>query len=426
MPAIVEYPTIVQEAVKQFGDLFANEPERRHFAEYLTGLMVAERKTVSGINSEFAVTTDQSCLNRWITEVGWDHYQLNLARLIWLQKDPSTRYSKQGVIPLDNVLIDHRGIFIEDVGYLWDHADKRHLIAHDYLIINYVCTSGNHYPLEFERFRKKDDCKAWLDHLEGQPGGLAGAAPEQQKLAKFKSHTDLAKELISWVIDQEILGDFTFDSYFTNAEVLNHINKEKRGYVGDLKFNRKIWFEGQQMSASELAAAIGAESRKEVEIDGNRQWYFTKTIRIPEVDHRVRIVILWERKNGKEAIKMLVTNRSYWEVTRILRVYRRRWTGTETFHRDGKQHLGMGDCQLRSGEGQTRHMYLVILAHSLLMSEMRQGGVSEWARGVVTTIGEACRSVLRESLGKTITWAIERATCDKWSHEKIKAHLALV
>ena len=35
MPAIIEFPTIVQEAVEQFGTVFVNEPERRHFAEYL-------------------------------------------------------------------------------------------------------------------------------------------------------------------------------------------------------------------------------------------------------------------------------------------------------------------------------------------------------------------------------------------------------
>jgi len=64
-PAIVESPAIVLEGLKQFGELFANAPERQHFAEYLTGLLVAERKTVSGINREFAATTDQSCLNRW-------------------------------------------------------------------------------------------------------------------------------------------------------------------------------------------------------------------------------------------------------------------------------------------------------------------------------------------------------------------------
>jgi len=69
------------------------------------------------------------------------------------------------------------------------------------------------------------------------------------------------------------------------------------------------------------------------------------------VDHPIRLLILWDRQNGKEPCKILVTNRTGWEVTRILRVYRHRWTGTECFHRDGKQNLGMGDCQLSNGPG---------------------------------------------------------------------------
>lgn len=116
MPAIVEFPTLVEAAAKEFGDVFANEPERRHFAEYLTGLLVAERKTVSGSNREFAVTTDQSCLNRWITEVDWDVAKLKERRLTWLQPAPPTRYAAQGVIALDNTLVSHEGELIEDVG----------------------------------------------------------------------------------------------------------------------------------------------------------------------------------------------------------------------------------------------------------------------------------------------------------------------
>jgi DDE superfamily endonuclease len=424
MPAIVEFPTLVEAAVQEFGAVFANEPERRHFAEYLTGLLVAERKTVSGINREFAVTTEQSCLNRWITEVDWDVAKLNEQRLAWLQRDPTTRYAAQGVIALDNTLVDHAGELIEDVGWFWDHADQRHLIAHDYLIANYVCPSGKHYALEFRRFRKQEACAApgqapTAPKETGAPQGTGSQGPP------FKSHTELFKELVDWVVGQTIPGDFTFDCYFTNAPILNHIHGKERGYVGDLKFNRKVWFQGRELKAAELAAQISPESRKLVQIGDHRQWYFTKTLHIPEVDHPVRIVILWDRRNGKEAVKMLVTNRIYWEVTRILRVYRRRWTGTETFHRDGKQQLGMGDCQLRTGEGQTRHMYLVMLAHSLLMAELRQGRASEWAHRVLTTIGEACRAVLRETLGKTIRWAIERATFDGWSHEQINMHLAL-
>lgn len=91
MPPIVDFPTIVQEALSVCGDVFDTEAARRHFAEYLTGLMVAERKTVSGINREFVLTTDQSCLNRWLTEVQWDVQILNDRRLAWLQQAPQTR-----------------------------------------------------------------------------------------------------------------------------------------------------------------------------------------------------------------------------------------------------------------------------------------------------------------------------------------------
>ena len=71
MPGIVEFPKLVQDALTQYGDLFANECQRRHLAEYLTGLIVAERKTVLGIHGEFADTTDQSCLNRFLTSADW-------------------------------------------------------------------------------------------------------------------------------------------------------------------------------------------------------------------------------------------------------------------------------------------------------------------------------------------------------------------
>ncbi len=79
---------------------------RRHFAEYLTGLMIADRKTVSGINAEFAQTTDHSCLNRFITEVGWGVHALNERRLDKFQKDSGTQYNDRGAIAIDDVLID--------------------------------------------------------------------------------------------------------------------------------------------------------------------------------------------------------------------------------------------------------------------------------------------------------------------------------
>jgi hypothetical protein len=396
MPGIVEFPQVVRDAMAQFGDLFSNECQRRHFAEYLTGLMVAERKTVLGINREFAETTDQSCLNRFLTDAQWDVEALNQRRLDQLQTDPSTRYSDQGVIPIDNTLIDRDGMLIPDAGWYWDHAEERNKIAQDYLFANYVCTSGKHYPLEFRLFRKKEVSEALNE--------------------PFRNHTVLCCELIDWVCEHQIPGDFAMDSYFTCAEILNHIHSKQdrsgrpRGYVGDLKSNRKLEWKGQIIKANDLAASIPASDRKEMRIGDRRQWYFTVTVRIPDVKHKVRITILWRYRNDVEPCKILVTNRITWEVSRIVRVYRHRWTGTETFHRDGKQQLGLGDCQLRDPQGQTRHIYLVMLAYSLLMSQLRQSCAREWALHRLTTIGEACRAMLRENLRATLAWAIKQVT----------------
>src|SRR4051812_16801598 len=109
MAGIIDYPQVVQEALRDFGDLLPNEPQRRHFADYLTGLYVAARKNVSAINREFAQPGDQSCLNRFLTEASWDVTQLNERRLDLLQQDSSTRSCAQGVIPIDNTLVDHHG-----------------------------------------------------------------------------------------------------------------------------------------------------------------------------------------------------------------------------------------------------------------------------------------------------------------------------
>src|SRR3954466_619330 len=249
MPGIVEFPKLVQDALAQYGDLFANECQRRHFAEYLTGLFVADRKTVLGIHDEFAETTDQSCLNRYLTEAEWEAEALNTRRLERLQGDPSTRYSDRGVIPIDNTLIDRTGMLIPDAGWFWDHAEERNKIAQDYLFVDYVCTSGKHYPLEFRLFRKQEICEALKE--------------------PFRNHTKLCCELIDWVCEREIPGDFTMDAYFTCAEILNHIDAKKdrsgrsRGYVGDLKTNRKLEWQGRPDTAPQLAGVRPAGARPE-------------------------------------------------------------------------------------------------------------------------------------------------------------------
>jgi len=411
MSAIVGFPRVVGDELERFADLFANEPQRRHFAEYLTGLIVARNKTVTGISAEFMTTTDQSCLNRFVTEAKWDVEQLNARRLELLQEDSATRYANQGVIALDDVLIDHDGKLIEDVGWFWDHAEDRVKIAHDYLFANYVCPTGRHYPLEFHRFKKREQCAATGE--------------------KFEDHGQLFRQLVDWVCEHQIPGDFVFDSYFSSAQNLNHIHGkldergDSRAYVGDLKTNRKLEVHGQSIRADAFAASIPREQRRELRRGDERQWYHTAVVRLPQVKHPVRIVLLWRNRRDQTLAKVLVTNRTRWEITRILKTYRQRWTGTETFHRDGKQELGMGDCQLRSGQGQTRHMHLVMAAYSLLMRQLRNSRATQWALHRLTTIGQACRAVADETLRTTLQWAMTQIIEKSQTPQHVIAQLGL-
>jgi len=144
------------------------------------------------------------------------------------------------------------------------------------------------------------------------------------------------------------------------------------------------------------------------------------------VNHKVRGVILWNNHRVAKARKILVTNRTGWEVTRIVRGYRCRWTGTETLHRDGKQHLGMGSCQLRNGQGQTRHVYLVMLAYSLLVLQLRQNRPKDWALIRLTTIRQACRAMTIETMRTTLEWAINEIIEKQESVKQVKAQLGLI
>ena len=61
---------------------------------------------------------------------------------------------------------------------------------------------------------------------------------------------------MDWVVAQQIPGEVVFDSYFTSASSLNHLQGHDRGYVGDLKSNRKVKFRGREMKAADVAAEI--------------------------------------------------------------------------------------------------------------------------------------------------------------------------
>jgi len=287
MPAIVDLPTVVQEALVIFGALCDTEPARRHFAASLTGLIVAANKPVSGINRELALTTDPSCLNRWLTEVAWDVTALHDRRLAWLPPAPQTRDSGRGGMAIDNTLVPHAGTLIEEGGWCWDQADERHVIAHDDRISTYVYPARAHSPIEWRRFKKRD---TW---------------PAQE----FKAHTEWCIALIEDALQRERPGAVTFASYFPSAKVLNHLQSKQAAYVGDLQLTRKVGYAGREQTRQDVARQIPWAAKKPVRVGSRRYGYCSKQMRIPDVGHPVRIVLFWRERDDQEASKALVRHR---------------------------------------------------------------------------------------------------------------------
>jgi hypothetical protein len=315
------------------------------------------------------------------------------------------------VIPIDNTLIDRDGLLIPDAGGYGDHAEQRPKIAQDSLFRTYVCTRGPHSPRECRLFRKQA-----IGQALGEP---------------FRNPTALGGEVIDRVCERDLPGDFARDGSFTSAEVLNPIHGKAerfgrpRGYVGDLKTNGKREWKGQVITASARAASIPAGDRQEMRIGKRRPWSFTVTVRIPGLEPTVRIVIRWPYRKDQRCGQILVTNWTPWAVSRIVRVDRPRWTGTETFPRDGTQPVGLGDCQVRDRQGQTRPMYLVLRASSLLMGQLRQGRAKQGALPRLMTLGEACRARVREAVRTTLAWALEQVTERNQPSGQVVAQLGL-
>jgi hypothetical protein len=157
-------------------------------------------------------------LTRWLTEVEWDVQALQARRLAWRQLAPQTRDSVRGVMASDKTLVEHAGTLLADGGWLWEHADQRHLIAHDDRRSHDVCAAGAHAPSAWRRFKQRDT-------------GAAGTC---------KDHPALCSARIEEALRRERPGAFPFDSSGTSAKVLPPMQRTQRAAVGALQRKRQV------------------------------------------------------------------------------------------------------------------------------------------------------------------------------------------
>jgi hypothetical protein len=162
---IVQYPSIVIDNLPYFTPVFQTEEQVKHFCEYVTGLIVGDKKTVASINALFLNNNAQSALNKFLTQAAWDECELNQRRVelevARLHRRPVS--SRAGRLIIDDTLAHHTKCRIEELAYLKDHTLNRYVWAHN-VVTSYYVNRADQFPVDFRlylQFRKKK----WLANL---------------------------------------------------------------------------------------------------------------------------------------------------------------------------------------------------------------------------------------------------------------------
>lgn len=422
MLPIVRFPRIVEQQAHWFDTVFSTDEQRKHFREYVTGLIVGHEATVTALNRLFLGHNDQSSLNKFATQSKWDENALNRQR-VRLELDRLFRRpisARAGRLIIDDTLAHHTQCKMDGLAYLWDHAEQQYAWAHD-VVTSYYVNRSDQFPVDFRvwhQFQAKKevaslrqasqvlsnapDLNSYRQHLVN----LLGFHVREQL---YRTKTSLAAELVQGAVELRVpFGVVLFDSWFLHNELIDPIEALDKDWVGGCPKDRLVLFNNHWIQLQHYLQTIPANAYRPVQVCGQKYWAFTKVLTFKSLRRRrFRMVASYDHPDLKGEPFLLITNRKNWERTRILLTYHDRWP-TETFNEDLKGDLGFEDYQLHKLRGIRRHWYLCLAAYSLLSEQGCPGRSRQGVRAPFESTGHRCRAVMKEALGHLVEWIAQQ------------------
>jgi len=360
---------LYQDELSVFRECFS-KPQWRHFKTYLWGIILGEKgeKNVMDIADNALDGKSQSSLNRFLTGGSWDPSTLDGIRLSNFMTD-----RVGGVLSLDDTLVEKYGKTMEAVGYLFSSSKGKTVRAHN-IVSTFYSNGSQKIPLHFAPYLKKISCEGGARH--------------------FKTKPQLAVELLMKALAYVRPEMVAFDSWYFGKSLVGFLNSHHQKWVTQSKTNRKLRKDDEkERSVQEYFHELekGDFRRISAKIDEKRyKWYHDDVVEMRNVG-KVRIVYLRRRRNSR-GFKALVSNDLDSDPLYLIECYKRRWD-IEVFYRDCKQHLGLGEYQVRRLDAVVIHLRLVFLAYTLLKC-CRNPGISPILRGI-RAIGTVCKRLKR-------------------------------
>jgi len=398
MIPLSEYPELVEHYAPYFAEVFSPEA-LIEFKRYISGLIVSENKTVAGINRLCVMESrNQSSLNRMLTESPLSLKDLNASRLAVMEDIPETQCKREGVLSLDDTLLQHYGQHFEGIAKLYDHVSGTYVWAHDLVTLHY---SDDHtdYPLAFELWKpldvvqleasiraagikmqsvkealKETDAVKWRVYLQSLWQRRHKQYPQLEQA--YESKLLIGQRLLcNWVREHPQLKlPVTFDSWFTQPDFCRYVVQDLGlSYVGTLNAGDKIKLKTGEQELGTFAERLKQEHlqgavvfrRTKIKYKGEAEIYYSycNTHRIPGFDKQ-RLVINYREADLSDAPVFYISNRLTWQAPGITRIRRHRWP-VEVYHEEGKVE-GLDQYQLREFDAIQRHVALVAVVYSLL------------------------------------------------------------
>lgn len=348
-----------------------SKPQWNHFNTYMHGLLLGERgeKNIQDIAGNQLQGRHQSSLNRFLTRHKWKVRRLNALRL-----QHALSHCSGGVLVLDDTIIEKSGKHMDGVGYLFDHCKGKSVRCHDIVSTFYHNTDGVHVPLYFTPYVKEEYAPGldiWFK-------------------TKIQIALDLLRKSLSHIIPEVVV----FDAWYMSKELVDFIGCRGLSWVSSAKSNRLVQVDDTWISVSRYAKDLSKQSFERIDktLDEQRfKWSYETTVVMKNIG-LVKLVILRQRRNSK-TFTFLVSNNTDLDGLQVLEYYKKRWA-IEVFYRDCKQHLGMGEYQVRRLDAVVIHLHLVVLAYTLLKNAWCSPYLNILLNGV-RAVGSVCKRLKR-------------------------------
>jgi SRSO17 transposase len=441
LPIVAPAPVVTDHAAV-FRDLFDNQCQFRHFQHYLTGLIVLPNKSLTNIARCILESTDKTNLSRFLSEAPWREDEVNRRRIHFMlhQTKPHRQRRRESLVVIDDTLCEHVGNLFDYVDRHYNHSDGTYPLAHNPVTSFYV-SGPVRFPLGLRLYRRYEELTQWeaavakhfpaleiptntkaRNRLHKQVDPVLLQDPDfQARHEQFRTKIALAIELVETAIRQKVpFGVVVFDAWYLAEDLVRVLARRRKDWLSLLKKNRLLetasfhlrdangWplkLPGPHIAVEDLVPLIPTNAYRPVTVRARTYWCFTLAVRIPGLG-KVRIVVSFEHESLTGRSVVLVTNRVDWSAAKTISMYLQRWP-TETFYQDSKGHLGFNDYRMRSTEAIGKHWCLVFVAYSLLHLTCLPT-VPDRTKGLIHTIGDACRQQGRALLQKLLVFVHEQ------------------